>query len=87
MKAKIEKILQERFQPITLEVIDDSHAHAGHNPQAKEGGTHFTVVIVSKAFEGKSLVERHRMVYAALEGPIKERVHALAIQAKTPKII
>ncbi len=82
MKAKIEKILQATFQPEFLEVIDDSAKHAGHNPDAKNGGTHFSVSIVSKAFVGKALLERHRMIYAALEEPLKERVHALAIQAR-----
>jgi len=78
----IEKILQEKFEPQYLHVIDDSSKHAGHNLEAQKGGTHFTIEIVSKVFEGKSLLERHRMIYTALEGPLANGVHALAIKAK-----
>ena len=81
MKANIEKILQDQFHPKALEVIDDSHKHAGHNPDARNGGTHFSVNIVSEAFKGKTLVERHRMIYEALKGPLNQGVHALAIKA------
>ena len=82
MKANIEKLLREKFQPQFLEVMDDSAKHAGHNPDAKNGGTHFSISIVSQAFVGKSLVERHRMIYAALQEPLKDTVHALAIKAR-----
>ena len=78
-QAAIERLLQERFHPTYLQVTDDSAKHAGH-VGAKQGG-HYKVVIVSADFEGKSLLERHRMVYAALE-PLKTVIHALAIQAK-----
>jgi BolA protein len=81
-KAKIEKILQEQFQPQYLEVIDDSAKHAGH-AGAKEGG-HYNVIIVSSAFEGKKLIDCHRMIYEALK-PIKNLIHALSIQAKAKK--
>jgi BolA protein len=85
MKAKIEKILTETFHPEFLQVLDDSHKHAGHNPHAKKGGTHFSIEIVSKRFIGKSLVDRHRMIYEALKVPLDEGVHALAISAKVQK--
>ena len=78
-KAKIEAILQEQFHPVYLNVIDDSHKHAGH-AGAREGG-HYNVEIVANAFEDKKLIERHRMIYAALE-PIKHLIHALAIKVK-----
>ncbi|MBI3602206.1 MAG: BolA family transcriptional regulator [Candidatus Omnitrophica bacterium] len=81
MKAKIEKILRERFQPQFLQVIDQSPQHAGH-VGAQQGG-HFTVQIVSKVFEGKTLLDRHRMVYEALK-ELRSHIHALAIRAKTP---
>ncbi len=84
MKAKIEKILRDKFHPQSLEVTDDSAKHAGHNPDAQKGGTHFSVLVVSDAFNGKTLVERHRMIYAALKGPLGSSVHALAIKAQTP---
>ena len=80
-KAKIEKILQETFSPQFLEVIDEGAKHLGH-PGAKEGG-HFSVTIISSAFEGKKPIDRHRMIYEALK-PVKNLIHALAIQAKPP---
>jgi BolA family transcriptional regulator, general stress-responsive regulator len=86
MKAKIEKILTEAFSPEHLSVLDDSHKHAGHNPHAKKGGTHFTIEITSKSFVGKSPLERHRMIYAALQVPLDEGVHALAIKAKPTSV-
>ena len=81
-KAAIEKILVETFHPAYLEVIDDSAKHAGHAGARQTGGGHYAVIITSHAFTGKSLLERHRMVYAAL-GPIKGSIHALSISAKT----
>jgi BolA family transcriptional regulator, general stress-responsive regulator len=83
-KEKIKQILTERFAPVSLAVTDDSHQHAGHNPEAAGGGTHFSVVIVSPVFAGKKLVERHRMIYAVLEEGFKARLHALAIKASSP---
>lgn len=76
MRESIEKVLREAFDPVHLKVVDDSAKHAGH-AGAKEGG-HFTVEITARAFEGKTRLERHRMVYAALE-PIKKSIHALSI--------
>ena len=80
-KGKIEILLREAFSPAYLQVIDDSAKHAGH-VGAKQGG-HYNVIIVSAAFEGKKLIDRHRMIYQAVD-PIKNLIHALAIQAKTP---
>lgn len=79
-KDKVLEILEQVFQPTVLNVVDESHFHAGHNEDAKKGGTHFKVTIVSSMFEGKRLVERHRMIYEALQN---EQYHALAINAKT----
>jgi len=77
--------LAEALHPEHLEIIDESarHAHhAGGNPE--HGESHFHVVIVSQAFAGKSLVQRHRLVNAALDELLKSRVHALRISAKAP---
>jgi BolA protein len=85
--ASIEKKLTEGLSPISLQVIDESHHHAGHgHPGDKRHGneSHFRVEVVSAAFEGKSRVERHRLVNALLEQEIAEGVHALAIGAKAP---
>jgi BolA family transcriptional regulator, general stress-responsive regulator len=73
------------FQPQTLDVVDESHLHAGHAGSHLEGESHFRVKIVSAAFAGKSRVDTHRMVNDALAEELKSRVHALAIQASAPK--
>lgn len=78
----IEQLLRHQLQPISLEVIDDSHLHAGH---ADAGiGTHYTVKIVSEQFIGQSRVKQHRLVYDALEPLMHNGIHALAIQAQAP---
>lgn len=76
--------LNESFAPQALEVIDESHQHAGHSGARPDGESHFRVRIVSDAFRGKSRVEQHRMVNAVLAQELKERVHALAIEASAP---
>ena len=84
IKAKIEDLLTKAFEPGFLEVVDESHKHAGH-AGASQGG-HFQVIIVSKAFEGKKLLESHRMIYKALE-PVKSSIHALAIKVSAMRNI
>jgi BolA protein len=76
IKAKIELLLTDLFKPLYLQVVDESHKHIGH-AGASQGG-HFQVTIASKAFEGKKLLESHRMVYQALE-PVRSSIHALGI--------
>ena len=80
MKAKIEILLTEAFKPDFLQVIDESHKHAGH-AGASQGG-HYQVTIISKSFEGRNMLESHRMVYQALE-PVKSSIHALAIKVSS----
>jgi BolA family transcriptional regulator, general stress-responsive regulator len=80
---RIESMLREKFQPLHLEVRDESALHAGH-AGAVSGGGHFRVLIVSEAFAGPSLVERHRMVYAALGEMIGRDIHALGLRALPP---
>lgn len=73
--------LQERLQPTTLEVIDESAAHAGHAGANGTGyGTHFRVRVASPFFTGQSRVARHRLVYDALLDFIDQGVHAIAIE-------
>lgn len=72
------------LQPIRLEIRDDSAKHAGH-AGARDGRGHFSVVIVSVAFEGLSLIQRHKRVYSAMGALMDTDVHALAISAKTPE--
>jgi BolA family transcriptional regulator, general stress-responsive regulator len=76
--------LREAFLPESLDVADESHLHEGHAGHRPGGETHFRVYIVSRAFDGKSRIERHRMINAALAAELAGSVHALAIKAKAP---
>jgi BolA protein len=69
--------------PDSVELIDDSEKHAGHEG-AKGGGGHFELIIVSPQFEGKSTQARHRMIHAALGDMLQREIHALSIKAYTP---
>ena len=81
---EIETILAEVFDPDHLEVINDSAKHHGHAGDDGSGESHFTVVVESAAFTGKSRLERQRMVIRALGDIPGQRVHALAIRARAP---
>jgi BolA protein len=81
---EIESILRAALDPARLEVINDSATHHGHAGDDGSGESHFTVVIESAAFAGKSRLERQRMVNRALGDIPGERVHALAIRASAP---
>ena len=81
----LEAKLQEAFAPIDLEVIDESIQHQGHAGARPDGESHFRIRIVAAAFKGKSRVEQHRMINQVLALELKERVHALAIEASAPK--
>ncbi len=76
----IETLLRAALSPELLEVENESHTH--NVPRGSE--THFKVVVVSRAFDGLSRVERHRLVNAALAGLLRSGVHALAITSRTP---
>ncbi len=79
-------VIRERLEilsPLTLEVYDDSHEHAGHAGAKERGGGHFQVILVSDQFEGKNQVARHRMIYQAVSDLMRDKIHALAIQAYT----
>jgi BolA protein len=80
LQARIEQKLSSSLEPSLLEVINESSMHSV--PVGSE--THFKVVIVSAAFEGKALIERHRLVYGALGDEMKNGIHALAITSRTP---
>lgn len=69
--------------PSAIELIDDSHLHAGH-AGARSGGGHYRLAIVSAAFSGKNTVARHRLIYDTLGDLMRREIHALAIQARTP---
>ncbi|RKP03397.1 hypothetical protein CXG81DRAFT_9573 [Caulochytrium protostelioides] len=74
------------FDPLVLDIIDDSSKHAGHAAMKglKPVETHFRVTIVAEAFKDRKLVQRHRMVYDAVDAELKAGVHALSITARTP---
>ena len=86
--ASIEAIIRNKLmvalEPVRLDVINDSHKHAGHHGSPGTGQSHFTVLIVSPAFAGQSRIARHRLVNAALDEELRGRVHALAIKAYAP---
>ena len=82
---EIREILKVRFQPDHLEITDDSALHAGHTGSRKSGGSHYSAVIVSGSFTGKSLIERHRLVYDAVFSGRVGEVHALALKTYTPE--
>ena len=72
--------------PETLEVINESHLHAGHMDTSKNN-THFRLHIVSKEFEGVRAIKRHQMVYAVLADEMPSVIHALAMHLKAPSEI
>ncbi len=76
--------LTTAFRPQSLQVIDESHQHAGHAGHRPGGETHFRLYIVAEAFQGKSRIERHRMINAALAAELAGHIHALAIHAAAP---
>jgi BolA protein len=84
MQHTITNKLREAFTPESLDVSDESHLHEGHAGHRPGGETHFRVHIVSPAFKGKSRIERHRMINAALAAELEGSVHALAIKAAAP---
>jgi BolA protein len=77
-QQRIRACLEAAFAPTRLELIDDSHRHAGH-AGAREGG-HFTLRIAAPVFAGKRALECHRMIYAALGELMRTDIHALAIE-------
>ena len=76
--------LTDRFTPTRLDILDESHRHAGHAGARPEGETHFAVTITSAGFAGLSRVARQRLVYDALKEELASRVHALSLTTLTP---
>ncbi len=84
MQHEIESRLKDTFVPTRLEVVNDSDRHYGHAGDDGTGQSHFTVLIESASFRGRTRLERQRLVNAALGDIPGERVHALAIRAYAP---
>lgn len=78
----IRQKLELALHPDVLEIIDHSAAHAGH--YGNQGGGHYNITIISAEFEGKTLVQRHQLIYKALGDMMKSEIHALGINALTP---
>ena len=76
--------LENALHTVSIEIIDESAKHAGH-AGAASGGGHFIVNIVSTAFADKSPIQRHRLVYDAVDDMMHSEIHALSIQARTPE--
>lgn len=89
VERSIRTKLAETLKPLHLEVTNDSHLHAHHAAMRAVGGgngeSHFTVDVVSSAFEGKRQMQRHRLIYSTLQTELDAGLHALVIKAKTPE--
>ena len=84
VQNRIRQKLSDALGPSRLEIVDESHMHAGHAGARPEGESHFRVTVVSPAFDGKSRVDRQRLVYGALAEELASDIHALALVTLTP---
>jgi BolA family transcriptional regulator, general stress-responsive regulator len=82
--GQIRAKLTEALAPERIDIVDESHRHAGHAGHDPRGESHFRVTVVSRAFEGVGRVARHRLVNEALAEELSGRVHALALRTLTP---
>ena len=92
--SSIRHTLEAGLSPLALDLVDESHKHAGHagvrhqerGPAGRSDGgvTHIKVRVVAEGFSGKSRIERHRMVNTLLQGEIAKGLHAITIEAKAP---
>ena len=80
---RIKQCLETNFHPSHLQIDDDSHRHTGH-PGAQTGLGHFKIEIESEAFQGKTSMESHRMIYAALGSLMQTDIHAIQIRVQAP---
>ena len=79
MRDVIETKLTEAFSPQRIEVVDESHKHAGHAGAPDGGQSHFAVIIRAQAFDGKSRVAQQRAIYGVLKEEMASQIHALAL--------
>lgn len=77
--------LDQGLKPLTLEIVNDSHKHKGHGGYHPSGESHFSVTVVSAAFQGLSRVARQRLVYGLLQDELSGQLHALALKTLTPE--
>ncbi len=80
-ETQINQLLKQHLNPLSLEVVNESYLHSGHVGAAGlDGDSHFFVRICSASFEGKSKIDQHRMVYAALKDLMPKPIHALRLE-------
>ncbi len=84
VEHRIREKLTAALHPERLEIVDESHRHAGHAGARPGGETHFRVEVVATAFQGKSRLERQRLVYAILKDEMSHQIHALSLVTRTP---
>lgn len=84
VEQQIRDTLIVALEPIRLDVINESHLHAGHAGSPGTGSSHFRVLVVSQCFTGQTRIARHRLVNDALGGLLRDKIHALAIKAYAP---
>lgn len=79
----VERRLREAFAPTDLQIVDESHLHAGH-AGARGGARHLRVQMTAAAFAGQGLLARHRAVQRLLADDLRQRIHALALDLRAP---
>ena len=84
VEADIRERLMVALEPLRLDVVNESHLHAGHRGSPGTGESHFRTLVVSARFTGLSRVDRHRLVNETLAGIIGGKVHAFALKAYAP---
>jgi len=77
--------VQKALNPSEIEVIDESHLHAGHSGAREGGESHFAISVTSEQFSGLSRLQRHKLIYTILDFEMKSGIHALRISAKAPE--
>jgi BolA protein len=85
VEATMREKLVRALQPTRLDIVNESHLHAGHRSSPGTGESHFRVLIVSPLFAGKSRLQRHRLVNEALAVELKGKIHALALEVYAPE--
>jgi BolA protein len=85
MQDTLQSKLAAQFSPESIEIMDESYKHRGHAGFKPEGETHFKIAMVSVRFEGKTRVERQRMVFDVLKEEMQHRIHALSLHLQTPE--
>ena len=84
LESDMHEKLMVALRPSRLDLVNESHLHAGHRSSPGTGESHFRVLIVSEAFAGKTRIERHRMINGIVGEELEGGVHALAIKACAP---